>query len=773
MYLGKGKSKASTSNPADELYEVMFRAKQEEKGSTFIRALKVLPDPAVVLATDRQLRDLNRFCTNPSNFCVMTVDPTFSLGEFDVTPITYRNLVFQSRRTGKPPICIGPVMVHYRKTCETYLFFASGLVGMSRGLDQVQAFGTDGEQALSDAFSHEFSSAVHLMCSIHMQRNIKQKLIELRIPESVRNQLLTSVCGKQRGNTLHEGLIDASTSEEFEYQLDHLQEKWEEDVEQDGVLEFFAWFRKYKAGIIKRSMIKEVQEEAGLGSPPERFTTNASESLNAVMKAGVHYRKNELPAFIQKLHKLVVEEQEREFEQAVIDRGKYQLQPQYSHLQIPEHRWFSQMSEQQKAAHLKKVAETELIESPADVHTDDDYDSVIMQGDAVSQSLSTDVHATGLPIPQGILDGIWKKASELLSLPGAIGIAPGLAPQARTVISKSRSGFHTIVPGKAGRFSCDCPNYKSLNVCAHTVAIAEINNVLPQFIAWVKKTTKVGPNLTKLLTSDMPAGRGRKGNQAPRKREKTVEVTNRVKLLPTLPGASHFPSSTTTTPPPIAHPFGTPWPTSLYSSSLPTGLPRPPALQSPSAQTGMSAIPPPLRSLPPASIGLSALNVQGVSAQTYTGNMYNTMVLPSNVPTFSYAAGGTSTATMPQSQGPPPLVHIPSPFSQSSQPDSFDVVFLGNRVKKCYGCGKEFARRANGTVLDPPHDLVIRHADHREYFCGGEKKTTKRKQNTYFHPCTACIKSKCPNFTADQLSVATVSDRLTPVHLSYLQGHFF
>jgi len=70
--------------------------------------------------------------------------------------------------------------------------------------------------------------------------------------------------------------------------------------------------------------------------PPARFTTNASESLNAVLKAGVQYRKTELPAFVQKLQKLVVDELEREFERAIIDRGNYQLQAQLLHLQIPE-----------------------------------------------------------------------------------------------------------------------------------------------------------------------------------------------------------------------------------------------------------------------------------------------------------------------------------------------------------------------------------------------------------------------------------------------------
>ena len=98
------------------LTNCMISAKQEEKGAKYIREIKVIPDPALILATNSQIDDLNRFCTNDENFCVMTVDPTFSLGDFDVTPVTYRNLLFQSRRTGNAPVCIGPVMIHYRKT---------------------------------------------------------------------------------------------------------------------------------------------------------------------------------------------------------------------------------------------------------------------------------------------------------------------------------------------------------------------------------------------------------------------------------------------------------------------------------------------------------------------------------------------------------------------------------------------------------------------------------------------------------------------------------
>ena len=116
---------------------------------------------------------------------------------------------------------------------------------------------------------------------------------------------------------------------------------------------------------------------------------------------------------------------------------------------------------------------------------------------------------------------------------GAIAAAPGLASQARTVISKSRPGFYTVVPGK-GRFTCDnCPNYKSLGICSHTVAVAEANGMLSDFFNWFRRSKNVTPSLTKLLTSDMPQGRGRKGGKGPRKRKDTaVDISSRVSLLP-------------------------------------------------------------------------------------------------------------------------------------------------------------------------------------------------------------------------------------------------
>lgn len=93
----KHAAKSSSCNPADELYSVMFQAKQEDQNNTFVRDIKVLPDPAILIAKDYQLDDLVRFSTNSTEHCILTIDPTFSLGDFDVTPITYRHLLLETQ----------------------------------------------------------------------------------------------------------------------------------------------------------------------------------------------------------------------------------------------------------------------------------------------------------------------------------------------------------------------------------------------------------------------------------------------------------------------------------------------------------------------------------------------------------------------------------------------------------------------------------------------------------------------------------------------------
>ena len=102
-------------------------------------------------------------------------------------------------------------------------------------------------------------------------------------------------------------------------------------------------------------MLKPVRQEAGLGLPPSTFTLNTCESINAVLKRKVDFKKNELPTFVTHLKQLA-EEQEREVERAIVGRGKYQF---VKVLEVKEVDWF-RMTKEQRKKHMHKVATAQL-----------------------------------------------------------------------------------------------------------------------------------------------------------------------------------------------------------------------------------------------------------------------------------------------------------------------------------------------------------------------------------------------------------------------------
>ena len=131
---------------------------------------------------------------------------------------------------------------------------------------------------------------------------------------------------------------------------------------QKALNQFIQWFKLNKEVIIKKSMLRPVREKAGLGSPPIAFTTNASESVNAVLKRKVDYKRNELPIFLKELKELI-QEQDNEITRAIIGRGKYVIESKYKRFQKTESEWFTKMKEADRTRHLQKFSSFSLSSS--------------------------------------------------------------------------------------------------------------------------------------------------------------------------------------------------------------------------------------------------------------------------------------------------------------------------------------------------------------------------------------------------------------------------
>lgn len=149
-----------------------------------------------ILGTDNQLQELKKNCTNSHNFGVLSLDLTFDLKKLYVTRMVFPLWMFYSKRTGKSPYYIGPLLIHQTLKEPVYHYFCSQLVGMRLSLHNVLSIGTDCEEALSNAVYNTFTSVTHLRCFKHVKDNTEEKLQRvLNIVEVSVSEILNDIFG--------------------------------------------------------------------------------------------------------------------------------------------------------------------------------------------------------------------------------------------------------------------------------------------------------------------------------------------------------------------------------------------------------------------------------------------------------------------------------------------------------------------------------------------------------------------------------------------------
>ena len=281
---------------SDPYYALVLQCKEEDKAkeTAYVRKVVAAPEPAAVLAFDWQMKDIDKFCTNPRHFSVFHVDPTFDLGPFSVTATQYKHLLLVNRQSGKHPVMVGPLLVHQKKEKLSFKLLVDSLVDQEPRLKNLRARGTDGQTAISLAFKERCVFLLVLFCAINLRRNVTDKMVALGIEESERREICADIFGVQVGSQLQEGIIDADDEEEFRVRLAQLQEVWETRSRVKS-REFHLWFRRYKADVILRHVLKPVRQKAGFVD--KHFTTNRVECVNSMLSDETDHQQHQLPEF--------------------------------------------------------------------------------------------------------------------------------------------------------------------------------------------------------------------------------------------------------------------------------------------------------------------------------------------------------------------------------------------------------------------------------------------------------------------------------------------
>ena len=532
----------------DVLAEIMHMCKDTSASQAYVRSVEAAPEPMCVLATDQQLVDIERFATgDPSS--VISIDPTFNLGPFYVTRITYQNLLVTMAK-GNHPILLGPVLIHQTKTFRPFHYFASTLVRLNPNLMKLRAFATDGESELIKAFGLTFPEAAHLRCTNHLRQNIKDKLRALSIPQEAWKEFLADIFGAQVGSHFEMGLVDAESESSFWQALRGLKEHWN-NLERSHTQptpqpQFHEWFHSYKANDIVRCVLPSVRAKAGLIDARLHFTTNTSETLNNVIKQEMNCKESKLPTLIKHL-KHICDRHTAELEKAVIGRGEWQFTSANSHLKVQDIAWFS-MTQPSKEKHMKRVFSAKVIPPGAShmketVENSHSRECTEEDSSVAGNSSATNIHECKENAPPALvlgiaaedcgittvslsmLQGMWKKAENLVQCEGNVLKLPWCSDvKSRLVKSSSSDHPHVVKPNPRNvqQYLCDdkCPMYKAFFLCSHVIAAAHDNGDLHSFLQYYT-CSKRGPNLTAIANQGMPtAGTGRKGGVPKRKRNR-------------------------------------------------------------------------------------------------------------------------------------------------------------------------------------------------------------------------------------------------------------
>ncbi|CAC5417325.1 unnamed protein product [Mytilus coruscus] len=145
-----------------------------------------------VLASEKQLMDLDTFCTHQLHFSVFSVDSTFfNIGNYYVTNTCFENLRVvhaSGKYKGRHPLEMGPTFVHTHRDENCILDFFSALDRMIPNFRyQMQAIGSDGDEATMNAIASEkFKS--HLIKAVTDQAQLDGHFSNNRV-ESTNNNV--------------------------------------------------------------------------------------------------------------------------------------------------------------------------------------------------------------------------------------------------------------------------------------------------------------------------------------------------------------------------------------------------------------------------------------------------------------------------------------------------------------------------------------------------------------------------------------------------------
>ena len=396
--------------------------------------------------------------------------------------------MMKRKRTGKSPLRLGPVLIHYRKDQNTFSSFLQTLIDLKPQMQRVISTGTNGEQALVNAIEMKFpnSGKCSLRCFRHVQENFKCALTKFGL-SGMQRDITNEVFGKAHGDGIYQpGLLDAEKPEDFDAALMSLRVKWKERGDTNERV--YKWIEA-RADMMKTRMIASVRRAARLppmvkdGKIPSHFYTNYAESNNNRLKSIKQRKSSGFSGTIQAVQRLVETESE-EFAQTVAGVSEeFEFREEFV---VPD---FLTRSQDERTRYIHKLnsasmEELHVANGPGSFQWVTNIESM-SSSSLISEESPLDAGLLGLDhlnddarlevISSALREEMIKKAEVLLKNK-SVWRGPPTSDGNPTfsVASFSQERPHyVIMDSKTGRVECECANWKSLKLCSHALAVAE------------------------------------------------------------------------------------------------------------------------------------------------------------------------------------------------------------------------------------------------------------------------------------------------------------
>ena len=215
----------------DELLKLVLAQRNSE---SLIKTVIITGKHYLTFAyNEKQIQDIEKFCTTELEASVLAVDTTFNLCDMWITDTSYRNKRLLNPTTGKHTVFLFPVMLHFSKNEKTFGRIALELVSANPKLKHLKKIGVDLESAIFNGFSNIIPTVSRLVCVHQLKKRDELKLLNLlgktRKSAAKRNhakgEIVKDICGSREGNYYEYGIAEATDAENFTAELESLQSR--------------------------------------------------------------------------------------------------------------------------------------------------------------------------------------------------------------------------------------------------------------------------------------------------------------------------------------------------------------------------------------------------------------------------------------------------------------------------------------------------------------------------------------------------------------------